>query len=119
MGSTMERSGKNILIVEDEPMIAMLLEDMLVDLGYDVAGVASSLSQGLELVEREGFDAAIIDLQLGDQDSLPIAARLNQKGIPFAFATGYGAATSTKDAPIISKPYRHDDIGKALLALLS
>lgn len=111
-------SGLRILIVEDEPIVAMCLEDILDELGCVTVGPATRLSEGLSLARDETLDAAILDINLAGERSNAIAAALQARGIPFAFASGYGAAPEGFGAPMIEKPYRTGDIGNALTALL-
>src|ERR1700761_7215194 len=85
-------SQLRILVVEDEAMIAMLIEDMLSDLGCVPVGPAYNAEQALELIRSERFDAAILDVNLGGQRTTPVAEALHRKSIPFFFATGYGPA---------------------------
>lgn len=98
-----------LLIVEDEMMVAMLVEDMIRDSGWEVAGPALNLAQALELARNADIDGAVLDLNLGGNvSSLPIAAVLRERGIPFVFATGYGSGGDTdgfKDAPVVRKPF--------------
>lgn len=89
MGAVIRR----VLVVEDEMLVAMMIEDMLISLGHHVLGPAMHLSDALELAESEALDFAVLDVNLGrDQRSYPIATRLRERGIPFVFITGYGAA---------------------------
>jgi CheY-like chemotaxis protein len=111
-------AGLRILIVEDEPIVAMCLEDMLDELGCVIIGPANRLSEGLSLAKGEMLDAAILDINLAGERSNAIAEALHARGIPFAFASGYGAAPEGFGAPMIEKPYRTCDIGNALAALL-
>jgi CheY-like chemotaxis protein len=83
---TMRRS---ILIVEDEPLVAMLLVDFLEELGYAVASQASSIEDGLARLEDTSFDVAILDVNLRGQPVWPIADALQEHGRPFVLATGY------------------------------
>jgi DNA-binding response OmpR family regulator len=78
-----------ILIVEDEMLVAMMLEDRLEARGYTVLK-ASHLSRGLELAESELVDVALLDINLGGLESFPIAAILRRRGIRFLFSSGYG-----------------------------
>ncbi|WP_425352974.1 response regulator [Alsobacter soli] len=97
-----------ILIVEDEMTIALLLEDMVVDLGHDVAGLAMRLPQALDMARTAAIDFAILDVNLDGRMSFPVADVLAARGVPFVFATGYGRAgldPGYKDAPVISKPF--------------
>jgi CheY-like chemotaxis protein len=79
-----------ILVVDDEPMIAMITEEWLVDLGHSVVGPAADLASALKLA-GSGVDAAIVDVSLGREKSYPLAEALRARGVPFVFATGYGA----------------------------
>lgn len=81
--------GRRVLLVEDESMVAMLAEDMLLDLGCDVV-VAMRLDQALAQVEAGDFDLAVLDVNLGSTPSYPVADALFERCVPFLFATGYG-----------------------------
>ncbi|HYC03464.1 MAG TPA: response regulator [Azospirillaceae bacterium] len=115
-------AGRRILVVEDEVVVAMMVEDMLLDLGCDVVGPAARLDQGLQLAADEALDAAILDVNLNDRRSYPIAEELRRRGVPFLFATGYAAEEvrcHDAEAPIIRKPYDGPMIEAALRCLLS
>ena len=112
-------SGKrSILIVEDEPLIAMMLEDFLETLGHDVVGTCDSVEEAIERVEAGGFDLAIIDVQLKDgQRVWPLADRLAKAGTPFIIATGGHVEPPPEAhaaAPILAKPYTIEAIEPAL-----
>lgn len=110
-----------ILIVEDEMLVAMNIEDMLLDLGHEVAGIASRLGPALSLVAEEQFDLALLDVNLAGEPSFPVAAALRQRDIPFLFATGYGArglADEFSASPVLQKPFMAADLGRALQALI-
>ena len=77
-----------ILVVDDEPLIAMLTEEWVTDLGHKAVGPAHSLKEALYLVENTDIDGAIIDVSLGRESAYPLANLLAARGIPFAFATG-------------------------------
>ena len=108
-------------MVEDEGMIAMLLEDMLVDLGYEIGAIASRLQDALEIARTGSFDLAIVDLNLGGNPGYPIAAILQGRGIPFVFASGYGKSLEPQYAatPILAKPFVSADLRKVLSQALS
>jgi CheY-like chemotaxis protein len=113
--------ASNILIVEDEPLIAMMLEDFLEALGRGLAGSADSVSAALERIGQGGIDAAILDVNLrGGEQSWPVADRLAALGIPFVIATG-GAGDSIAEAhrgrPILSKPFTMSSVEAVLDAL--
>ncbi|MDR6992920.1 response regulator [Luteimonas sp. 3794] len=106
-----------ILIVEDESILAMLLEDFLDDLGYTPPAVASNVSQALRILDTRVIDFAILDINLGGEQSFPIADALDARGIPYIFMTGYGAAgvpERLRDHYILQKPYGAEALKKAL-----
>lgn len=114
-------SGRRILVVEDEPIIAMALEDMLLDLGCEVVGPASNLPEALALAERETIDAALLDININSGRSYVVADELRRRAVPFAFATGYGEEgieNGGGDAPVLQKPYRQAQVEAALRDLL-
>lgn len=110
-----------VLVVEDEPLIAMMLEDFIDALDKQHAGTADSVASALPMIEQGGIDAAIIDVNLrGGEKSFPIADALAEKGVPFVFATGGGGediAPEHRDRPRLSKPYTMDGVEKALSEL--
>jgi CheY-like chemotaxis protein len=109
----MSLDGVRVLLVEDEAIIAMTAEDMLEELGCTVAATASNLQEAFACVEQHAFDVALLDINLNGQQSLPVAARLQEKGTPFVFTTGYGAAGSSAeyaDVPLVTKPYQLADL---------
>jgi CheY-like chemotaxis protein len=106
-----------VLVVEDEMLVAMNIEDMLLDLGHEVAGLASRLEPALSLARDGAFDLAMLDVNLAGQQSFPVADVLIARGIPFLFATGYGSkgiAEAYRDRPVLQKPFRTRDLGEAL-----
>jgi len=116
------RCPSRILLVEDNPVIAMNTEVLLIDLGAAQVSIAGTVAEALRLVDAEAFDAAILDFRLGDEeDSLPIAERLGTEGIPFIFATGFDEAVELPPdyAPafLLKKPYSFDDLARAMRSL--
>jgi CheY-like chemotaxis protein len=108
----------SILIVEDEPLIAMMLEDFIDGLGHRVAGAADSVEDALARVEQGGFDLAILDLHLRDGAAAwPVADALADRGVAFLVATG-GHVEATPErhsrAPVLPKPYTLDGVKSAL-----
>ncbi len=100
-----------ILIVDDEPLIAMMAEEWLSELEHAVIGPAYDLDGALALAEGDRPDAAILDLTLGTQDSYPVAARLRELTVPFAFASGHGReflAPEFRDALLLPKPFEFE-----------
>jgi DNA-binding response OmpR family regulator len=115
--------AKRILIVEDEPLIAMMLEDFIDALGHELAGSYDQVSGAVARIDEGGIDAAIIDVNLrGGEQSWPIAARLSDAGVPFLIATGGtgdSIAEPHRDRPVIAKPFTLDAVEKALDRLLA
>ena len=112
---------KQVLIVEDEPLIAMMLEDFLDVLEQGVAGTADSVASAIARLNQGGVDAAILDLNLrGGEKSTPVAQALADAGVPFVFATG-GSDDSVdqrfRDRPVLQKPFTMEGVAKALAAL--
>ncbi len=110
-----------ILIVDDEILIAMMAEDWLSDMGHATVGPAHDLDSALALVEKD-LSAAILDLTLGEQDSYPVAVRLRELGVPFAFATGHGPdflAPEFRDAPQLPKPFEFETFRSVVEVLLT
>jgi DNA-binding response OmpR family regulator len=112
---------QRILIVEDEPLIAMMLEDFLDMLGKQLAGNADNVAAALALVDAGNIDAAILDVNLrGGEKSWPIADALAASDVPFVFATGGShdsLAEVYRDRPTLPKPFTMDAVAKALEAL--
>lgn len=109
-------AGLRVLIVEDAALLAMELETALSEAGAQVVGPAYELGEALTLVE-EPLDAAVLDANLNGHQVTPAAERLQARGVPFLFATGYGEAGGAPggfDAPIIRKPY---DVGVVVAAV--
>lgn len=99
--------GKHILIVEDEIFLAMMLQDLLEDDGYDVSKVAS-VSDALAAIESKLPSAAILDVNLGGEQAYPVARALREGGVPFMFATGYGERRLPEEfagEKTVQKPY--------------
>jgi CheY-like chemotaxis protein len=101
-------STPQIILVEDESLVALMMEDMLADLGCRVIASFSALSPALEwLAGRTDLpDGALLDVNLGGETVFPLAAALADRGVPFAFATGYGAVGDERfvHAPLVHKP---------------
>jgi CheY-like chemotaxis protein len=106
-----------VLVVEDEVMVAMYVEELLGDLGYDTVVVATALDQALSLAREAAFDFAVLDINLNGRQSFPVADVLQARGIPFLFASGYGSKgvnDNYKDAVRIQKPFRSHDLARAI-----
>lgn len=114
--------GLRLFLVEDEALVAMLLEDMLSDLGCVVVDVAGSLSQALDRLDTvsDTADGAILDVNLGGEQVYPFADALAARQIPFLFATGYGrvgVSARYPTAPVLAKPYGPAELAAALETL--
>ncbi|HEV2079412.1 MAG TPA: response regulator [Allosphingosinicella sp.] len=112
--------SRSILIVEDEPLIAMMLEDFLDSLGHTIVGTCETVEDALSKVSAGGFDVAIVDVHLKNGEHIwPVADRLVEQGIPFVLATGghiEPPPPEHADAPVLSKPFTIDAIEPALAA---
>lgn len=102
-------SGPRIVLVEDEPLVAMMMEDLLIDLGCEIAGSFGSLAPALAWLSGQDPppDGAVLDVNLGGGETVfPLAEALRARGVPFVFATGYGVLPSDgyPDTPLIQKP---------------
>ncbi|BCW90211.1 hypothetical protein sos41_33790 [Alphaproteobacteria bacterium SO-S41] len=120
--ATIGLQGKRILVVEDEPMIAMDLEAQLEDAGCTVIGPAETLATARRLIVEAVFDGALLDANLGGERVDELAALLTQKGIPFAFASGYGREAlprEHREAPLLEKPFVSGQLVAVLGDLLS
>jgi DNA-binding response OmpR family regulator len=105
---TGEIRARRVLIVEDEMLLAMNLEDMLVELGHNVIAVATRITQALTLAAESEIDLAVLDLNLAGSLSFPVAEVLRRRGIPFMFATGYGSQgliENYRNECVLVKPY--------------
>jgi CheY-like chemotaxis protein len=113
-------AGKRILVVEDEALIAAMVEDMLRELGAVVVGPATTIAKGLSLVESEAIDAALLDVNVRDQRIDPVADVLRDRGVPMLFATGYGSRAFVENpgAAYIDKPYTQEKLASELVKLL-
>ncbi|GJD31180.1 hypothetical protein PMNALOAF_2433 [Methylobacterium adhaesivum] len=113
--------GRRVLLVEDESLVAMLAEDMLTELGCEVV-IAMRLDKALALARTGTFDAAVLDVNLGDARSYPVADVLFERALPFLFATGYGVQglePTYQDVPVLQKPYQQRPMGHMLHHLLT
>jgi len=117
----MTESQLKVLIIEDEALVAMLIEDMLVDLGHEVVGVGGRVQHALRLAQEAECDLAIIDLNLNGERTNAIAQALATRGVPFIFATGYGPAGVDADwrsVPVLQKPFEAHQLRAAISAAL-
>ena len=115
-------AGRKILIVEDESLVAMLLETMLEDMGCELFGTASRVPEALEMLSGDDLpDGALLDVNVAGETVYPVAELLKAKGIPMVFSTGYGQgglAEGWDDQPSLQKPYTEPMIQQALMQAL-
>lgn len=103
-----ELAGLRVLLVEDEGPVAMLIEDMLIDLGCEIAASAADVDGACRIASVEAIDFALLDLNLGGSSSLPVARILRDRNIPVVFSTGYGVGSlpaEFQSCALIAKPY--------------
>jgi CheY-like chemotaxis protein len=119
--SLAELPSQCILVVEDEMLLAIMLEDMLTDLGYHVVK-ASRAARASALVATTAIDCAILDVNLNGETSYSVANELRRRNVPFVFATGYGAGglhTDYHGSPMLSKPFSQSNLEQVLIEILS
>ena len=117
-----DRPRCRVLVVEDEAMIAMLVEDMILDFGSEVVGPVAQMNEALGLAREAELDAAILDINVGGAVVFPVAEVLRERGIPFIFATGYGSTGLPPrflNSPTLPKPFSYDSLADALRVALA
>ena len=113
----MPLEGLHVMVVEDESAVALVVESMLEDLGCVVEASAWRVPQALEFAATRPLDLAVLDVNIAGEKVFPVASLLRERGVPFVFATGYGAAglpEGFRDTPVIAKPFRPPDLEKAI-----
>ena len=112
-------AGRRILVVEDESLVAMLLETILEDMGCTAVGPAATVDDGLALAtDGERLDAALLDVNVGGRQVFPVAEALHRSGVPFVFSTGYGEGglpDQWRGHPTIQKPFTEAAVRDALM----
>jgi DNA-binding response OmpR family regulator len=109
-------------VVEDEAVIAMLVEDMVLDFGSEVVGPAAKMDEALRLASDAPLDAAILDVNVGGAVVFPVADVLEDREIPFVFATGYGSGglpSRFRSRPALAKPFSYLELTEVLRAVLA
>lgn len=113
---------RRILVVEDDPLIGMLVEDLLIGLGFEVVGPAPDLAAALELTTEYQLDGALLDVNLSGELVYPVADRLDAAGVPFVFVTGYGERglpEAYAARPTIQKPFNSLTFGPQVIDALT
>ncbi|MBV8612228.1 MAG: response regulator [Acetobacteraceae bacterium] len=109
--------GMRVLLVEDEALVAMLIEDYLDALGCELVGVASRLDEALAKARAPDIDLAVVDVNLAGAMSYPVARALRARGVPLVFTTGYGRVGVPEElraAPVLAKPFQQEQLGQAM-----
>ena len=99
--------GQRILLIEDEALVAMMIQDLLTECGHSIIGPITKLSDALHAAKGSDYDAAILDINLGDGMAYPVADIVAARGVPFVFVTGYEADTVDErfsSVPVLKKP---------------
>jgi CheY-like chemotaxis protein len=112
-----ELASLRVLVVEDEGGVALLIEDMLEQLGCELAGSIATLDKALTFVATQFFDCALLDVNLAGQMVFPVAEALRKRNIPFVFSTGYGRIglpETFAGCPVLNKPFTIDDFEQKL-----
>ena len=112
-----EMTPRQVAIVEDEGMVAALLEDLLADLGHEVVAIVGRMDRASRLVSETSADVVLLDVNLNGEQTYSLASTLVSRGIPFIFATGYGSAglkQEWRETPVLQKPFQTRDLERAL-----
>lgn len=109
-----------ILVVEDEPLVAIMLEDALQDFGYQVVGPVENLKAAIQLAASERLDAAVLDINIDGTISEAVGDQLMARGIPFLLVSGYQRDLGLRfgNVPLLRKPFTTDDLHRAVAALV-
>jgi len=112
-------ADKTVLVVEDEPIVAMHTEDLLSALGFVNIVVVGGVRRAVEALAAFSIDLAVLDINLNGEKSFPIAERLTERSIPFLFATGYSdQKTPFPDAILINKPFSSENLESGIRTIL-
>jgi CheY-like chemotaxis protein len=122
MTDSTKTTAARVFLVEDEYLIRMLLEDMLTDLGYEVAAAVGTIAEATDIASNGQFDVAILDINVDGKEIYPVADILAKRSVPFVFVSGYGEGSLMeryRGRPALQKPFQADQIKTTLAALLS
>src|SRR5882724_4325317 len=118
---TSQCDGRRILVVEDEYLVATMLEEILAEAGFVVIGPLPSLAEAMRAADESEIDVALLDVNLAGQHVYPAAEALERRGIPFIFMTGYGwqaLPAKFRARPSVSKPFKSARLLDALASVL-
>lgn len=121
-GSQDDLQGLRVLVVEDETLVAMLIEEYLAELGCAVAASVRRVDRALEHVSPDAVDVAVLDVNVAGEDVGPVVEALAQHRIPFIFASGYGGTgikSEWSGYPVVQKPFTTAELKKALVSALN
>jgi DNA-binding response OmpR family regulator len=113
--------GKRVLIVEDEMLVALLIEDFLVEFGCSTVGPCGSVEAALDAARSVAFDLAVLDVNLDGEMVYPVAEVLAERHIPFLFLSGYGDEAippGHANWKVCAKPFKGDEFARMLSAVL-
>ncbi|MER2252499.1 response regulator [Methylorubrum podarium] len=114
-------SGRRILVVEDEYLIAIEMERWLQEAGAEVAGPVPDTKRALALIEMEPLDAAVLDVHLNGEPVYPVADRLTERGVPYLFATGeirIAEGSDYRSHAVLGKPVLDSELLQAVGRLI-
>ncbi len=114
-------SHRRVLLVEDEAMVAMLLEDLLAEMGCTVVAVASRIEAAMEAARTLDYDLAILDVNLDGRETYPVADAIIARNLPSVFVTGYGPLgliETYRHLPVLTKPFREADLRRIVTLAL-
>lgn len=116
-----ELCGLRVLLVEDEGSVALLIEDMLEELGCELAASAAHLASAYEAAQSLPLDLAVLDVNVAGEPSFDLARTLAARGVPVMFSTGYGSGGLPSDLegrPVLAKPFKLADLRRLIAATL-
>ena len=114
-------TARRVVIIEDEGMVAMLIEDMLADLGHEVVATVGQMERAAQLISETSADIVILDVNLNGEQTYVLASALASRGIPFIFSTGYGSAglkEEWRSRPALQKPFQTRDLERVMRQVL-
>ena len=115
-------ASRNVMILEEEIIIALDLAGLLEDLGFVVVKMANRVDTAIDFVTAGALDLAILDMNVRDTLSFPVAAILRDRGIPFLFVSGYGKRgliDGFEDAHVLTKPYSAETLGQMVAVAMT